>query len=78
MKKREQGESGGVTEVLAELLAGRGCWTANMSWPDHNSRKNLEVTGLEWKRVTVSGILAPSLTCQVCLFDSTGAHEPSV
>lgn len=42
-----------MTEVLAELLAGRGCWTADMSWPDHNSRKNLEVTGLGWKRVTV-------------------------
>lgn len=53
MKKREQGGGSGVTEVLAELLAGRGCWTADMSWPDHNSRKNLEVTGLGWKRVTV-------------------------
>lgn len=76
--ERGSGEkAAGVTRVLAELLTGRGCWAADMSWSDHNSRENLEVTGLGWKRVSVSGILAPSLTHQLCL-TATGACEPSV
>lgn len=58
----------GMTEVLVELSVGRGCWAADMPWPDHGSRKNLNLTGLGWKRVTVSGMLAPSLTRQLCLF----------
>lgn len=63
---------------MTKVLAGRGCWTADMSWPDLNSRRSLEVTGLGWKRVAVSGMLIPSLTHQLCPFDSPGAHKPSV
>lgn len=48
------------------------------SWPDRHLGKNLEVTGLGRKRVPLSGVLAPSLTRQLGLFDSAGACERSV